>query len=351
MAKGRELERTIAFGEQAIGHIKTHRTAAYPRIYELWYTYAAGHDSALNQALDALIHRGAIDEQDLDKLYDRHLSPARFSDRIDEVGSRLSTEIDEVVAIVESATGQAAGYGHELRTALCRLAAPPIEQAALQVVLDGLVRMTRELEASNRALEARLRDSRSEIKALQDGLRAVRTESLTDPLTSLSNRKAFDATLAGCIATARATGEPLSLLITDIDHFKRFNDNFGHLTGDQVLRLVALAVKQGIKGCDLAARYGGEEFAVILPGASLHAAVTAAEQIRRTVMSKELVKRSTGETLGRITISIGVATFQPTDSSASLIDRADACLYAAKRGGRNRVIGEPAPELGISAVA
>ncbi len=140
------------------------------------------------------------------------------------------------------------------------------------------------------------------------------------------------------IAEALETNEAMSLMLTDIDHFKTFNDNFGHLTGGQVLRLVAMSVKHNVKGEDTTARYGGEEFAVILPNTILRAAVTVAEHIRRAVMAKELMKRSTGEHLGRMTISIGVATLRKGDTGQSLIERADTCLYAAKRHGRNRVI-------------
>jgi diguanylate cyclase len=139
--------------------------------------------------------------------------------------------------------------------------------------------------------------------------------------------------------------EPLSLMMTDIDHFKNFNDSFGHLTGDQVLRLVAMSVKQNVKGQDTAARYGGEEFAVVLPNTVLRSAITVADHIRRAVMTKELMKRSTGEHLGRITISIGVATLHPGDTAQMLIERADTCLYAAKRHGRNRVLCETDPEV------
>lgn len=110
------------------------------------------------------------------------------------------------------------------------------------------------------------------------------------------------------------------------------------MTGDQVLRLVAMSVKHNVKGEDTTARCGGEEFAVILPNTILRAAVTVAEHIRRAVMAKELMKRSTGEHLGRMTISIGVATLRKGDTGQSLIERADTCLYAAKRHGRNRVI-------------
>jgi len=172
----------------------------------------------------------------------------------------------------------------------------------------------------------------------------VRNESLTDPLTTLANRKYFDEALADVLAESAASNEPMSLMLTDIDHFKTFNDTYGHLTGDQVLRLVALTVKQNVKGQDIAARYGGEEFAVVLPRTTLREAITVGDQIRRSVMSKELMKRSSGEHLGRVTISIGVATVRSGDTTHSLIERADGCLYAAKRNGRNRVICETDPE-------
>jgi diguanylate cyclase len=214
----------------------------------------------------------------------------------------------------------------------------------LRSIVESLVQTTTEMEQANQKLEARLNASKQEIVRLQENLEAVRSESLTDPLTSLHNRKSFDAALTAAIAAARMSGESLSLVMMDVDHFKKFNDTFGHLTGDQVLRLVALSVKQNVKGQDIAARYGGEEFAVVLPNTILRSAATVADQIRRVVMTKELKKRSTGENLGRVTISIGVATLNPGDTAQSLIGRADTCLYAAKRQGRNRVICETDPE-------
>ncbi len=219
------------------------------------------------------------------------------------------------------------------------------DRESLRMIVETLVHTAKEMELSNTKLEERFSASRREILDLHANLDAVRSESLTDPLTQLANRKFFDTTLEAAIAGARAKREPLSLLLTDIDHFKKFNDSFGHLTGDQVLRLVAMSVKQNVKGQDTAARYGGEEFAVILPNTALRSAITLADHIRRAVMTKELMKRSTGEHLGRVTISVGVATLHKTDTAQSLIERTDGCLYAAKRQGRNRVICESDPEV------
>jgi diguanylate cyclase len=154
----------------------------------------------------------------------------------------------------------------------------------------------------------------------------------------LETASAFDRAIDEAMVTADATSEPFSLLICDIDHFKKFNDTHGHQTGDQVLRLVGATIKSSISAGDIACRYGGEEFCIILPSTKVGRASEVANSIRQAVMGKELVKRSTGETLGRVTISIGVAEINADDSVQTIFDRADKCLYEAKNAGRNRVI-------------
>ena len=131
---------------------------------------------------------------------------------------------------------------------------------------------------------------------------------MTDPLTGLANRRHFDQRLAHALIEAERGDSTLSLLIADIDHFKTFNDAHGHLLGDQVLRLVASILIQNTKGQDLVARYGGEEFAVILPSINLLQATTVAENLRKAITSREVIKRATGEHLGRVTLSIGVTS-------------------------------------------
>ncbi len=342
--QAQEHQRTLAFAEIALGQIKALRQPAYPRNYEIWYTYATGYNPSLNQTINETISRnGTLTATDIDQIYDTYLSPARLTDRFDNVGGQIVDEIDQVMSMIDAAVGSATHYTESLAHATQSLGTAK-DRDGLRSIVETLVRATRDMEENNSRLEQSLKASKQEINQLQVNLEAVRNESLTDPLTSLANRKYFDQTLDKSIAQSAATGEPVSLLMTDIDHFKAFNDTFGHLTGDQVLRLVALAVKQNVKGQDVAARYGGEEFAVILPNTGLRAALTVADHIRRAVMTKELMKRSTGEHLGRVTVSIGVAAVQKGETSQSLIERADSCLYAAKRSGRNRVMCETDPE-------
>jgi diguanylate cyclase len=345
-------ERTFVFAEMALQQIKALRQPAVPRNFEIWYQYATGYTPALNRAInDALAQNGTLSDADIDQIYNTYLSPNRVGDRLDTLGTRMAGEIKQVLDTIDTAAGSANSYSasladasQELQGASSTLQSDNVS-AALRAVIERLVAGAKEMESSNKKLEARLSASRQEIEQLQRNLDTLRNESVTDPLTMLANRKFFDAELRKFVAEAKTSGEPLTLLLSDVDNFKIFNDRFGHLTGDQVLRLVASSVKRNVKGEAVAARYGGEEFAIALPKMGLRPALTIAEYIRRAVMNKELMKRSSGERLGRITVSIGVAQLSPADTPQSLIERADRCLYAAKRGGRNRVIAENDAEM------
>jgi diguanylate cyclase len=328
----------------ALGQIRSLKQAAIPRNYEIWYVYATGYNAPLNKIInETLARNGRLTEADLEQIYETYLSQIKTTDRIDKVGARVIGEIDDVMTLIDDALGMSASYDNTLSGATEKLA---VAQGRDQVkaIVDSLMRSTGEMRETNKALRDRLTLSKSEISDLQQSLEAIRAESLTDPLTGLGNRKYFDRSIDAAVQNALDNGEPLSLLMFDIDHFKSFNDSYGHLTGDQVLRLVGLSLKQTIKGQDITARYGGEEFAVVLPNTALRQALTVADHIRRAVMAKELKKKSTGEILGRVTISVGVSMLKPGDDTDSLIERADACLYAAKRSGRNRVICEADPE-------
>ena len=339
-----EHERTMAFAEVALGQIRSLRQTAVPRNYEIWYVYATGYNAPLNKIInETLARNGKLTEADLEQIYDTYLSHIKTTDRIDKVGARVIGEIDDVMVLLADALDMSASYDASLDGATQKLSSAKTREQ-VKAIAQSLLKSTHEMRETNKALEQRLTLSKNEISNLQQSLEAIRAESLTDPLTGLGNRKYFDRMIEIAVQNAVAAGEPLSLLMFDIDHFKSFNDSYGHLTGDQVLRLVGMSLKQTIKGQDITARYGGEEFAVVLPNTSLRQALTVADHIRRAVMAKELKKKSTGEILGRVTISVGVSMLKPGEDTDSLIERADACLYAAKRNGRNRVVCEIDPE-------
>jgi len=255
------------------------------------------------------------------------------------VSERMHARIEAVHEAIDSAMTTANAYSGSLQSASGDLERD-ISAEAMKALAERLLSETRRMQDTNRALEQKLEASRDDIASLQRDLDDVRRESLLDPLTKIANRKSFDDGMEAAIAEAGDNDAPLCLMIIDIDHFKTFNDTYGHQTGDQVLRLVAMTLKSNIKGKDLAARYGGEEFVAILPSTDIEGAVIVAENIRRAIQAKELLKRSTNEKLGRITASFGVAAYRAGDTAGMLIERADRCLYAAKHAGRNRVVSE-----------
>ena len=345
MAQSEDFRRTIVYGETALGHLRKNEIPAFPRHYELWYTYAAGFNHALNRAVNEILRAtGRITPLQVSELYDKFVSPSRLGERIEEVGGQMSDEIVSLLSAIDTSLSSANSYGKSLDGASQALSSN-VDPDKVRAIIGLLLDATRESSATNQRLETRLADSRAEVVKLQQSLEAIRFESLMDDLTTLANRKHFDHSLDRLLMQSEVTQDRFSLLMTDIDFFKNFNDTWGHQTGDQVLLLVALAVKQNVKGQDVACRYGGEEFAILLPGTNLRQAVIVGEHIREAVMSKELIKRSTGENLGRITISVGVSAWRPGDSAHSLIARADAALYAAKHGGRNLVRCESDPDV------
>lgn len=334
-----ECGRSLALAEAVRTNLQEIGLAPTPRNYEIWYTHGLGENSALSRDIEQLLAAGGTpSESDLERVYDTHIGVGRALRRAGMIATGLNGKVGDVVGLISAAVGTASTYGDSLDAASQGLTSTN-DPTVLLATVRALAAATLEMRQDSLKLKSRLDGAMQEISELQDGLQAIRMESRVDPLTELGNRKHFDETITEAMRGAAERNEPLSLLMIDIDHFKSFNDTYGHATGDQVLRLVAATLKQNIKGQDAACRYGGEEFAIVLLNTALGHAAKVADQLRRAVMARELKKKSTGEVIGRITISVGVAALLAYDSKESLIERADNYLYAAKRGGRNRVIG------------
>ena len=331
---------SVKLAEEAVGQMRAHHAPGYPKSYEVWYTHLAGQNPGLSRAIADILSRGVeISESAIEQLYDKFLSSTRVAEQAEQASIGMIHEIDKVMEMVDAALGSTANYGNSLEEITADLDGNS-DRGNIRDLVSRLVSATRETVATNRSLETRLKETRGEIQDLRENLEVIRTESLTDPLTTLANRKHLDAMLLKTIDQSTLTGEPLTVMMIDVDKFKVFNDTWGHLTGDQVLRLVALSIKGAVRPTDTAARFGGEEFAIVMPQSSLKSGSLVAERIRQTVMSRELVKRSTGEALGRLTVSIGIATLQKGDTASLLVERADKCLLVAKRTGRNKCVSE-----------
>ena len=324
-------------GQQALELLKRHGALPSPQNYELWFAYATQRNEALVQALDLAVKEGKASDPEHARVLHARFFGQGSSEAYEAVGNQLNAEVMKLAEAFERAGTDTAAFGKTLRTAGDELEG---KEPDIKTILQRVTAATRAIETRNKSLETQLQSSLNEVDGLRLRMETVRKESLSDALTGLANRRCFDDRMREAAAEARSQAKPLCVVMGDVDHFKRFNDTYGHAVGDQVLRLVGQCFKTNVKGRDTAARYGGEEFVVILPETALANAAIVADDIRKSVETKKIVKRSSGETLGSITLSLGVAQFVPGEDIADLINRADACLYAAKRAGRNRVMTE-----------
>src|SRR5262249_47724999 len=186
-----EHERTMAFAEIAIGQIKALRHAARPRIYEVWYSYATGYHPKLNQKInETLSSSGTLTDADIDQIYSAFISPTRAVDEIGSVNAKMSAEIDQVMALIETAARSATRHDASLSDVTAKLGRAN-DRDAVRSIIESLVQTASDMKRDNRALEASLKASKAEITQLQQNLETVRNESLTDPLTTLANRKYF----------------------------------------------------------------------------------------------------------------------------------------------------------------
>jgi len=331
-------EQILSLGKQANDLMQRHSSLPFPENYELWYWYASQSNEALIAALNTAIRDGRIADPVQTKQLHAQFFGADAHESFEEIGYQLNAELQKLMESMSRAGEDTATFDRTLSAAGDELdRGGPTD---IKAIVTRLSAATRAVQTRNRKLEEQLQASAKEVDGLRTRMETVRKESLTDALTGLANRRCFDDTARRAIDNAVTENKPMSLIISDVDHFKKFNDTYGHAIGDQVLRLVGQCLRTNVKGKDLAARFGGEEFVVILPETPLEHAVAVANDIRKTVETKKIVQRSTGKDMGTVTLSLGVAQFVPGEQIADLLNRADACLYAAKRGGRNCVVTE-----------
>jgi diguanylate cyclase len=259
------------------------------------------------------------------------LSAADLHGMVAEAEARLS-EVHDLVGRSHKDTRE---YGRALASNAADLEAG----APVQPVVDALIALTRSMISRTSCVEEQLHAASDEIRQLRESLTEAQDQANRDALTGLPNRRALDAQLAIASEAARTSGRPFSIAICDIDHFKAFNDRFGHQIGDEVIKLVAASLARDAGERLFAARYGGEEFVVLFEGLDAAAAGREVDRIRAMIGARSLRVNATGQTLGRLTFSAGIAQHDADDESVSaMLKRADVALYEAKRAGRDRVI-------------
>lgn len=338
-----KFEESHRTAERALKALKVARLPATAKNLELWLLLVEGRSPALSRDVQRLSQPdGAVVQTDANALYDAHIVRQGLSRDVVDLIQRFEDEMGKIADAVESSGANATGNSEKLRFLSQELKRSAADNPAIGALMDGVLSVAKSVRETNERLEQQLQRSSDEVDTLRRNIENIQQEAMLDPLTGVKNRKTFDLEVDRLVRKSKETGDPLALIMADVDHFKKFNDKWGHQTGDHVLRLVADVMNANIKGQDVLARYGGEEFAIILPGTSLANAVMLANRIRTSVESRRLKKRRTDEDLGLITLSMGAAALNWDDTVETVIERADTCLYTAKKLGRNRVIDEAA---------
>ena len=337
----RAVEQSHRIAEVAIGALKQLSLAATPKNIEVWYAHVEGRNPALSRDIQKTLQlKKAITQKRADELYELHILRGDLSSDVIELVARFESEINELSDVIETSGENTHAHTERLQNVSKNLKQSAKDNPAVGALLESVITITKSIREENQNLEQRLAESSDEVATLRHSVESIQLEAMLDPLTGIKNRKTFDKAIITQVANAKNNGDDLALVIADIDFFKSFNDRWGHQTGDQVLRLVAEVMNANVKGQDMLARYGGEEFAILLPGTSLENAEMLADRIRQAVEARRLKKRRTGEDLGVVTMSMGVAQFTREDTVETLIERADRCLYVAKDRGRNLVVTE-----------
>src|SRR3990167_7272159 len=324
--------------KHAVPLMMRHQIPPNPVHYALWYTYSQGNNPDLNRRLDKVVSDFDIFPPETAlKLFRDHIIREELEDA--RIGQQQVIElVDDIEGDVSRSVEGSQAYQASLSSGLDALREPLDEN--MPNVLNELQQSTQLMQDQQEKFLYRLRNAQTEIQHLRTQLERAHMAATLDNLTQVFNRNAFSRLLEQALKTDH---QGLALVMMDIDHFKQFNDQYGHPLGDRVLQHVGQLLRDMLPPRAMAARYGGEEFCVILREClDSHSAHAFAESLRMKIQSLRIKVRRTDEVLDSITASFGFALAEPGDTFEALLTRADDALYQAKRNGRNQINPDPA---------
>lgn len=332
-------EKSVRIFGQLIDIFEEQSISPTPLNYFIWYEYYKGDNPKFRQEMDRILNDPFGYHDRLGKrLYEEFFADDDSADNnFDRALKRL---ISMVIQKMNLWSDRLEEQSKKLDHCAAELNNPNIDADTLKELTQTVQTSVSSIQSSNEDLRQEMMSSNEEITRLRKQLIEARAQIMMDELTEIGNRKAFNIAMAEMMDEAQANGTPesLALIMTDIDHFKRFNDSFGHLVGDSVLRYFANTMKKSKLDNETLCRYGGEEFAIILSDTDMESAMERAESIRHTIEEAKLKRKDSAKELGQITASFGIATYKGTEESMDeFIKRADDALYLAKDSGRNQV--------------
>jgi diguanylate cyclase len=309
---------------------------ATPSNFSVWFHYMLGTSLGLRKTIDVLLSN----KRKFDAAINRELYTAFVRTHSGALPGDAPQQLDDIIISAKEFLGNAIADNKTQMATLGEVSASVGANSDPRPIIQTLISELAKANGRASALEVNLVETSNQLEEVRLALAEAELRSNIDALTGLANRRSLDEFFRASMIRAMETDEPLCGFMIDIDHFKKFNDTHGHLIGDQVLRVVAKVLKDSVREGDLAARYGGEELAAVLPGADLAACKEVAERVRRRISEAKLTRRTTGQQIGSVTVSIGVAQFRLAESVEAFIERCDRGLYQAKSTGRNRVVTE-----------
>ncbi len=322
--------------KNAIATMKSLGIPVTPHNYTVWFRYYRGDNAEIVSVLDVM--------QEAHETFTAEVMSSLFKQFCDDVNEeeliRLRDELQEMVTelyrTVTDLSGESSGFTFAMISCANELNEAESVQEIREVV-SRIVDQARAFGEKSARVEEGLDTVQMELESLRAVLSLLQDEVRRDELTGISNRKAFDESLARQISLSRRRNRVFSLIMVDIDHFKKVNDTYGHLIGDEILRYVAQRIDARVRHEDVAARFGGEEFIVLLPETIGDAAYQVAEGIRAAFECTCLNHESGDKMPGTVTVSAGVAEYRYGESAHDLVERVDSALYRAKNAGRNQV--------------
>lgn len=331
-------DKAAVIAQQVMHRISEANLKPNPSVYSVLYAHFTGMHPDISFKLDALAREGKeLTTTVCEELFEAYLSTKREKQFIDEAVRKVQNAMAEITDMIRNSGEAHSEYNQSLIKHSGTISSAT-DMSEVKQMIAGLMDDTRQMIEENQKLQEKLQNSSHELQQMRHDMQHLKQETMTDTLTGIPNRKAFDVELKLRATEALEKGRPLSLIMIDIDHFKIFNDTYGHPVGDQVLRLVARTLADGLGPMEILSRYGGEEFAVIVPAAKLKDAEKIANKLRERIAAKDIINQTKNEKLGRLSISLGVAQLQPGEALSHLVERGDHALYRAKAAGRNTVV-------------
>ncbi len=321
-----------------------------PDNYTVWYNYVTGHSEAVVERVKEYDKAHTKYTKKIRRLlYELYIEHSGYVSPEERYTRAICIVLDRLLDRIKGQDGSLCEFTENLKTMLFRSReiknAKELEDAITDIGKEIGKQLLRNTELQD-SLQNHSMDPKygcaicHELNRLREEINVTKLETLLDELTGVGNRRGFNKRIDVEIGDNKRHGVPFCILSVDIDHFKQFNDLYGHLTGDKVLCFVAKTISGIVKGKDGVFRMGGEEFTVILPDATYSIGMTVADRIRHAISNTVLIISNADNITNTVTVSVGVATYQEADTIETLLHRADLCLYRAKHKGRNKVIGE-----------